>query len=193
MTTATFVRPAGWSYDDRGVAFGRDIVDHDVMSLAALADPERYRAIIGAFGAKRADRFSGAGLTPLRWAVRTASAVLVAPALIDGRMLLIDPDELGVVISSHHEVEHYWARPSECELRATPARVSRVLEASLEPVVETAADVSGLRRGTVWKLVHDATVATCDAIGRTAHDLAGQRARDLVGVMRNHALRAPAA
>lgn len=193
MTTASFVRPAGWSYDDHEVAFGGDLVDHDVMSLETLADPRHYRAIIGALGAAPADRFSGARLTPLRWAIRTASAVLLAPALIDGRMLLIEPDQFGVVISSGHEVDRYWARPSECELRATPARVSRVLETSLEPVVETAAEVSGLRRGALRTLVHDATVATCDAIGRAAHDLARQRARDLIGVMRHQALTAPAA
>ncbi len=194
MTTATFSRPTGWSFDQREVLFGRDIFDDAFVSLDDLATPQRYGAIRERFAVPRSAAVpSAADLAPLHWAIWTVSAVLLAPALIDGRMLLIDPDELGVVSTDGVVVEHFWARPSECELRATPHRVLRVLDACLGPVADTAAQLSGIRRAALDDLVHDAVVATCTELEGATRDLAGQRARDLVGLISHGALRQAAA
>jgi hypothetical protein len=113
-TATTFVRPAGWSYDRRAVTFGRDIFDDAFISLEDLADPLHYRSITERLiSAQPSIAPWGAYVAPMNWATWTATAVLLSPALVDGRVLLVDPDQLGVVVNGDPDVERFWARHAD--------------------------------------------------------------------------------
>lgn len=180
-TATTFVRPAGWSYDRRAVTFGRDIFDDAFISLEDLADPLHYRSITERLiSAQPSIAPWGAYVAPMNWATWTATAVLLSPALVDGRVLLVDPDQLGVVVNGDPDVERFWARPSECELRVTPTRTVRLLDACLAPVVDAAMVVSGIGRYSLLQLIDDAIVAACEDLRGGVRGGARQRVDEFI-------------
>ncbi len=166
------------------VDLGIDDPDGEHLTLDDLADPGRLRALTDEILTCRPDTsFRGAQLTPLHWAIWAASSVILAPALIDGRILVADPEDIAVVVNDERELELFRVNPPECELRATPARIARALNECLDPVADAVSSSGGVGRRAVQNVVRDSIAATCDRLDRVRFGEVRHASADVTAAM----------
>ncbi len=146
----------------------------DGASLRSLSERDGLAPIVERIAVGLASEQRYAALTALHYAIGAVAQLLIAPFALDGVIIDVAPDDLGITVDAGGVLTSVWIRGAAGASRtATPAGVSGLV-AGLVPIAATVSALMGTPNRATTLVLVDAIERACRRLER-AHDCRPER------------------